>query len=109
MVDHTLPFGKHKGKTLQQVLTAQPDYLVWLHENNILRSPELIRELKEIWAEHKQYLKEIQAQVQALRSKSYRSTYRSKVRSRYGSDPDGGLDCGYGSAYPDYEGCPWGH
>lgn len=28
----TLPFGKHKGKTIKEVLSQAPSYLVWLRE-----------------------------------------------------------------------------
>ena len=28
-----MPYGKHKGKTVQQVLNTDSPYLVWWHEN----------------------------------------------------------------------------
>lgn len=33
---YELSFGKHKGKTLLQVLDTDPGYIVWLHEKEVL-------------------------------------------------------------------------
>lgn len=35
----TMPFGKHKGMTLDEIAEEHPDYLEWLLENTELREP----------------------------------------------------------------------
>ena len=35
-------FGKHKGETLSSVLKRDPQYILWLYENEIVDFPESI-------------------------------------------------------------------
>jgi len=30
-----LPFGRHKGKTIREMLNLDPNYLLWLHKNTV--------------------------------------------------------------------------
>jgi hypothetical protein len=39
-----LPFGRHKGKTLPQVLFTDPDWFFWAVETKLLASPRLVGE-----------------------------------------------------------------
>ncbi len=39
-----LPFGKHKGKTLPQVVFSDPDWFYWAVEKNIFKSKDLKKE-----------------------------------------------------------------
>ena len=34
--DFVMPFGKYKGKTLSEISEADPSYIVWLSDNNVL-------------------------------------------------------------------------
>ena len=36
---YTLPFGKYKDYTLDQMLSINPSYIVWLHDNDVLHLP----------------------------------------------------------------------
>jgi hypothetical protein len=36
-VNFELPFGKHKGKLLGDLIDDYYNYIVWLHDNNILK------------------------------------------------------------------------
>jgi uncharacterized protein (DUF3820 family) len=35
-----MKFGKHKGKTLIQILDEEPSYIIWLSENNVVKIPD---------------------------------------------------------------------
>ena len=37
--DYVVTFGKHKGKTLMQILDESPSYVVWLAKNNVVKIP----------------------------------------------------------------------
>lgn len=39
--DVTMPFGKHQGKTLGDILAEDPGYLKWLNETAKLRADRL--------------------------------------------------------------------
>jgi hypothetical protein len=43
----TLPFGKHKGKTLPQIAFTDPDWFFWAIEENVFKGP-LRREAERI-------------------------------------------------------------
>jgi hypothetical protein len=43
----TLPFGKHKGKTLPQIVFTDPDWFFWAIEENVFKGP-LRREAERI-------------------------------------------------------------
>jgi hypothetical protein len=47
MVWSTLAFGKHKGKTLPQIVFADPDWFFWAIEDNVFKGP-LRREAERI-------------------------------------------------------------
>jgi len=32
-LDDELPFGKHEGKTIQELIIEEPSYLIWMAEN----------------------------------------------------------------------------
>jgi len=34
-----LPFGKHKGKTLPQIVFTDPDWFFWAMEENVFKGP----------------------------------------------------------------------
>jgi uncharacterized protein (DUF3820 family) len=38
--DFLMYFGKHKGKTLVQILDESPSYIIWLSENNVFKVPD---------------------------------------------------------------------
>lgn len=38
--DYVMTFGKHKGKTLLQILDESPSYIVWLAENDVVKIPD---------------------------------------------------------------------
>ena len=38
--DYVMTFGKHKGKTLVQILDESPSYIVWLAENDVVKVPD---------------------------------------------------------------------
>lgn len=38
--DYVMTFGRHKGKTLLQILDESPSYIVWLSENNVVKIPD---------------------------------------------------------------------
>ena len=38
--DYVMTFGKHKGKTLVQILDESPSYIVWLAENDVVKIPD---------------------------------------------------------------------
>lgn len=38
--DYVMTFGKHKGKTLLEILDESPSYIVWLAENDIIKIPD---------------------------------------------------------------------
>jgi hypothetical protein len=42
----TVPFGKHKGKTLPQIIFTDPDWFFWAIEENVLLKEPLRREAK---------------------------------------------------------------
>lgn len=42
-----LLFGKFKYKTIQHVLRTEPSYILWLHENEIVKFPQDIITLAE--------------------------------------------------------------
>lgn len=42
-----LLFGKFKHKTIQHVLRTEPGYILWLHENKIVKFPKDIVDLAE--------------------------------------------------------------
>ena len=42
-----LPFGKHKGKTLPQIVFTDPDWFFWAMEENVFKGP-LKREAERI-------------------------------------------------------------
>ena len=44
-----LPFGKHKGKTLPQVMFTDPDWFFFFYEERRFRNPRLKEEAKEIY------------------------------------------------------------
>jgi hypothetical protein len=44
----TLPFGKHKGKTLPQVILHDPDWFYWAHGNSIFKSAILAEQASEV-------------------------------------------------------------
>ena len=33
--EQVIEFGKHKGKTIDWIAENHPDYIVWLHENQV--------------------------------------------------------------------------
>jgi hypothetical protein len=43
-----LTFGKHKGKTLPQIMFSDPDWFFWAWENNAFKG-ELLRQAQEIY------------------------------------------------------------
>lgn len=43
----TLPFGKHRGKTLPQIVFSDPDWFFWAIEENVFKGP-LRREAERI-------------------------------------------------------------
>lgn len=45
----TLSFGKHEGKSLPQVLFADPDWFFWAVENKALKSAQLQAEAAQLW------------------------------------------------------------
>lgn len=47
--DSVLSFGKYKGEYLKDVADADPDYIVWLHENTDYTICEFI--LKDVYNE----------------------------------------------------------
>ena len=40
-----LTFGKHKGKTIEEVAAEHPSYIFWMSENNVMEIPEHVMEL----------------------------------------------------------------
>lgn len=40
-----LTFGKHKGKTIEEVAAEHPSYIFWMSENSVIEIPEHIMEL----------------------------------------------------------------
>lgn len=38
--DYVITFGKHKGKTLVQILNESPSYIIWLSENDVVKIPD---------------------------------------------------------------------
>jgi uncharacterized protein (DUF3820 family) len=40
-----MPFGKYKGKTLGQIVEANPGYVLWLEDNNVLKIEESLLNL----------------------------------------------------------------
>jgi hypothetical protein len=42
--DHVFTFGKHKGKTVNEVAEEEPSYIVWLVEENVCEVDEEIYE-----------------------------------------------------------------
>ena len=47
-LDHIMTFGKHKGKTVAELMDEAPGWLVWAHENVefFKLPPELIRQAR---------------------------------------------------------------
>jgi len=43
-----MPFGKHKGKTLPQIIFTDPSWVFWAYEKNIFKSRVLSREAEDI-------------------------------------------------------------
>lgn len=37
---HVMTFGKHKGKTLVQILEESPSYIIWLKVNEVVKIPD---------------------------------------------------------------------
>jgi len=66
--DFRMPFGKHRGKTLGDILAENPTYLDWLADAEI-RSPELAAAICEMNAK---YSAEIE---RALEDKNFRENY----------------------------------
>ena len=47
-VDSVLEFGKHKGKSVREILEINPHYIIWIKEKKIHKlTPELNQLLKE--------------------------------------------------------------
>jgi len=42
--EQVLTFGKHKGKTVDWIAENYPDYIVWLHENEVCKIDDDILE-----------------------------------------------------------------
>lgn len=43
-----LLFGKHKYQTIQHVIRTDPRYLLWLHEESIVKFPlEMVQEIED--------------------------------------------------------------
>lgn len=38
--NYVMTFGKHKGKTLIQILDESPSYIVWLAEKDVVKIPD---------------------------------------------------------------------
>lgn len=38
----TMPFGKHKGEQLEDLLYDDPDYLAWLYDNDVVEFDETL-------------------------------------------------------------------
>lgn len=38
--NNALNFGKHKGASIRQVLLSDPEYILWLYEQEIVDFPE---------------------------------------------------------------------
>jgi uncharacterized protein (DUF3820 family) len=34
--NHVMTFGKHKGKSIAEILDVNPNYIIWLSDNNVL-------------------------------------------------------------------------
>lgn len=48
--DSILQFGKHKGKSVEEVLDIDPDYIKWIKDKGIHKCrPEINQALKEIY------------------------------------------------------------
>jgi hypothetical protein len=43
-------FGKHKGKTLPQIVLGDPDWFFWAHEKDAFKDATLKKQAKEIYA-----------------------------------------------------------
>lgn len=45
---HVLDFGKHKGKTVKQVMDIEASYLIWAHEktDKLFLKDEVLRKAK---------------------------------------------------------------
>jgi len=41
-INHKIPFGKHKGKTLKQVAKSQPNYIHWIFESGAFKKMGVI-------------------------------------------------------------------
>lgn len=39
-IDHIMTFGKYKGQTLDDISEFDPEYILWLHEKEILNMPQ---------------------------------------------------------------------
>ena len=45
---HTMPFGKHKGEQVEDLIYDQPDYITWLAENTDIEfAPETMKLMEE--------------------------------------------------------------
>ena len=42
-----LTFGKYKYKTIQHILRTEPSYILWLHEEKIVKFPDEIVNMAE--------------------------------------------------------------
>lgn len=73
-MDDILPFGRHQGYTVEEILKDRPEYIAWLMENTSLK-----------------FYKSVQDEVIRIAC-SIKSAYRPK-RNMYGwSDYDNELD-----------------
>lgn len=41
---YVMPFGKHMGKTIKEILWEEPEYIIWLSEN-VTNIPKIRREI----------------------------------------------------------------
>ena len=51
-----MDFGKHRGKTIEQVVECDPSYIVWMHDSNVRDvSDDIYHSALEALEEHDQY------------------------------------------------------
>lgn len=56
--DVELPFGKHRGDTLAEILAADPGYLAWLAEEADIRSEGLRTAIDRFVSDHEDEIEE---------------------------------------------------
>lgn len=48
MLDTIMPFGKHQGSMIEDIIDDDPDYMAWMYENDIVTFDlEVIRKLED--------------------------------------------------------------